>query len=722
MNDTNTTKISSLEALVGEVADDFTQRLNRGDQPQVEDYVRRYPELADLLREVLPAISLFRIWSDDPAQGESSSPPRLGDYDLLREVGRGGMGIVYEAKQVSLDRRVALKVLPFAATLDAKQRQRFQNEAQAAASLHHDNIVPVYSVGSDRGVCFYAMQFVEGQSLAELIAQLRQPHEIGNDHSTSTSPPAARLIANRATQNPAFFRDVARIFLQAAEALAHSHQQGVIHRDVKPGNLLLDSSGRLWVTDFGLARFRAEPRLTLTGDLVGTLRYMSPEQALAKPGLIDHRSDIYSLGATMYELLTLHPPYDGSDREQLMRQMATEEPKPMRRLDPSVPRELEKVVLKSMEREPERRYLSADELADDLRRYLEDRPVLARRPTLTVRAGKFARRHRASAIAAGSMLVAAVIGLMVTVVIVWHEKEMAKKALARQEAESRRAEENFRKVLDGTKGLMLRLEDRRWDQMSGISDLRKDVVDEGLSFFQKIIDDKNSEPSVRFEAAQTYQMMANVYCVRQDAPHALEALGKSISLLHELISADPTQLSYHAEMANAHSLTGALYVSLHQPEQARSEYLEVVAEYRGLLDRDSSGEIANSCAWLLADCAIESVRDPSTAAILAQQAVERAPKESRFWNTLGVARYRSGDWPGAIAALRRSAELNGGGTPWDWFFLAMAWHRLGDDGQSRIWKDKALQSLDQKPPQELLRYQKELIDLMGDAALIEARK
>ncbi len=347
------------------------------------------------------------------------------------------MGVVYEAEQISLGRRVALKVLPFASTLDARQLQRFKNEAQAAAHLHHPSIVQVHATGCERGVHYYAMQFIEGHTLAAFIAELRtqarrepEPAEARTIHcqaapdelsdseqspvvdSQAPSPaaapfamppmalretnPIARLATERATSQASFFRLAARLGIQAAEALEHAHQLGIVHRDIKPANLLVDGRGNLWVADFGLAHCQSQAGLTMSGDLMGTLRYMSPEQALAQRLLIDHRTDIYSLGVTLYELLTLEPPFAGIDRQQLLRQIAFEEPRPPRRLNKAIPAELETIVLKAMAKEPAERYATAQELADDLRRFLEDRPIRARRPTWTQRMRKWERRHRAA--------------------------------------------------------------------------------------------------------------------------------------------------------------------------------------------------------------------------------------------------------------------------------------------------------------------------------------
>ena len=208
----------------------------------------------------------------------------FGDFEIEEEIGRGGMGIVYRARQLSLKRTVALKVLPLAATLDPRRLQRFHNEAQAAASLHHTNIVPVYFVGSERGVHFYAMQLIDGQTLAAVIhdqrrSESKEPVQEPGAEPTACTTPAAAFSTAKPGRDAAYFRKVAELGVQAAEALDHAHQMGVVHRDIKPANLMLDGRGTLWVTDFGLAQLQTDAGLTLTGDLVGTLRYMSPEQA-----------------------------------------------------------------------------------------------------------------------------------------------------------------------------------------------------------------------------------------------------------------------------------------------------------------------------------------------------------------------------------------------------------------------------------------------------------
>jgi tetratricopeptide (TPR) repeat protein len=429
---------------------EYLAQAEAGGEPSRSEFVARYPDIAAPLDRCLAGLEFVQAAAPHlsqpldgitPTDGVGAVTGVLGDFRILREVGRGGMGIVYEAEQVSLGRRVALKVLPLAGMLGPKPLQRFQNEARAAAGLHHTNIVPVHFVGSERGVHFYAMQLIDGQPLSELIRELRQPptelapaspvageattpHMPADGLEGNTKPtPRQATLATGGGRGRDYFRKVAELAQQAAEALDYAHQAGIVHRDVKPANLLLDVSGRLWVTDFGLAHVQSEASLTATGDLVGTLRYMSPEQALAKRVPIDHRTDVYSLGATLYELLTLQPAFDGSDRQELLRQIAFEEPRPPRRLNKAIPAELETIVLKAMEKSPAERYATAQELAEDLERFLRDEPIRARRPSLVLRARKWGRRHKpvVFALAAGllSVLVLAV------VVAFWYQRRLA---------------------------------------------------------------------------------------------------------------------------------------------------------------------------------------------------------------------------------------------------------------------------------------------------------
>ncbi|MHC5110465.1 MAG: protein kinase domain-containing protein [Planctomycetota bacterium] len=378
--------------------------------------------------------------------------PEIDGYTIAGIVGKGGMGIVYKAHQVKLNRTVALKVLPsVVGAASSAMVSRFRREALAAARLHHTNIIPVYDYGEVADGYYYAMELVEGsplddvidqmsgvdvtsvnaQGLARLITEfLMEPQVEEGDsdgHSSdvmqsAATPSAATVSAtvpsalaasatasssmtqasmSRATlararmgRSRAYYEQVAKWMADVAEALEYAHEQGIVHRDIKPANLILSNDGRLMVADFGLAKDMDEVGVTVTGSIVGTARYISPEQASGGKLELDHRTDIYSLGATMYELLCFEPAFPGTDHRQLLAEVMTREPRSTRSILPIVPAELDTICLKAMEKSSASRYASAQALADDLRRYLNDIPIEARRPSLAKRAFKFVKRHR----------------------------------------------------------------------------------------------------------------------------------------------------------------------------------------------------------------------------------------------------------------------------------------------------------------------------------------
>jgi serine/threonine protein kinase len=515
----------------------YVEARQAGREPDRGAFLAAHPDLRDDLEEFFAGqdeVERLAVVLRDRGAGRGSpraapcpSAPcvgELGDFRLLREVGRGGMGVVYEAEQVSLRRRVALKVLPFAAALDPRQLQRFKNEALAAAHLRHEGIVPVYTVGEERGVHYYAMQFVEGRSLAHLIADLRlqmadcatKSASCNLESAMDPTSPAAVLSTERSSGSRRYHDWVANLGRQAALALDHAHGVGVIHRDVKPANLLLDPLGQVWVTDFGLAQVAGDAGLTVTGELLGTLRYASPEQVLARHGMVDQRSDVYSLGATLYELLTLRPVFDGRDRNELLRQIAGEEPRPPRALHPSVPRELETVVLKALRKEPSERYVTARAFAEDLGRFLDNRPVLARRPTVAERLRKLARRHP-SLVAAGAVVLALLsAGSSLSTLLIRGEQE-------RTRAEQRRAEEAYRRERQRAEEAearfrlarrsvdeMLRISQEELADRPGLEGLRKRLLGSVLAYYQEFLEQRRDDPEARADLLDAKQRVEQI--------------------------------------------------------------------------------------------------------------------------------------------------------------------------------------------------------------------
>jgi serine/threonine protein kinase/Tfp pilus assembly protein PilF len=713
----------SLEATLGQIADEFTEALNQGEAPDVDLFVARYPEMKELLREILPALQALR----QNAQAEElGMPPQgmVGDFRLLREIGRGGMGIVYEAEQTSTHRQVALKLMSNAALLDSRQKQRFKNEIQAVACLHHPHIVPVVAVGCENGVQYYAMQFIAGRSLAELIGGSEDSAHVNGVHQPASEESLSDWKSNGVFWSPESIRTqrqietVANLGLQAAEALEHAHQLGIIHRDIKPANLLVDEQGKLWITDFGLAYCRSGPRLTMTGDLVGTLRYMSPEQVLAKSAGIDPRSDLYSLGASLYEALTLTPVYQGESREEVLHQIANKEPKQPRLLNSAVPAELETIVLKCLRKEPQSRYSSAQELADDLQRFLDGKPILANPPGILERLQSWSSRHRGTAVSAICGLVLVAVISTLSAVLIWHEKNQTTQALADVRKQQIRAEGHFTKALEGTTQLLIRLEDPRWNDWPGIGDLRR----HGLHFFRQFINTESADPSQRFESARACHKMAQVYCSEQDAGHAQEVLQLALSLLEKLAQDFPGQVEYGKELAAIHWLRALLFSSLKRPNEARQEYARAGEQYRLAIRLEKDADLLNRYAWFLADCPDPALRDPAQAATLAQQALSAGTNgdenaTGNRWNTLGVALFRAGNWAKAQTALEQSLAHRQGGDPYDWFFLAMiAWQQNKPD-EARDWFHRATDWMATHHPlsADVLRYRAEAEALLGKA-------
>lgn len=447
------------ELTLDQIAESFLNRLRSGERPSIQEYVAKYPELAGDIEELFPTLASLEQYDAGSSRSmhvsDFKAPQKLGDYHIIREVGRGGMGVVYEALHETMQRRVALKVLPHTKSGKKDYTKRFLREARAAGQLHHTNIVPVFEVGEADGIHYYAMQFIHGQNLDIVLDELRRleamsteslatlrattsivgahnsvsesttafwngtdaanvgaPNTGGvasdGDSTSSDEAEASSQWSRKGNSSASYFKRVAMGAQQVADALGYAHSHGVLHRDIKPSNLLLDTEGVIWVSDFGLAKDDSED-LTHTGDIIGTLRYMAPERFTGTAGV---SSDIYSIGLTLYEMCTMRYAFDESDRARLMQQIASRDPVAPRRFRPEIPRDLETIILKSIARDPGARYLTARQLADDLGRFVADKPVLARRVSLAERAWRWCRRNPSYALLFGCVaLMAALVVL-----------------------------------------------------------------------------------------------------------------------------------------------------------------------------------------------------------------------------------------------------------------------------------------------------------------------
>lgn len=381
--------------------------------------------------------------SPDGRNEMHESPPKvLGDYELGPEIGRGGMGVVYLARETKLGRKVALKVLPKQANNSDIMKRRFFVEARAAAQLNHSNIVPIFHIGEDDGTPFFAMQLIEGHNLAEILNTARRAlSNKGRSKTTEADAAGASTVKMRTSTDgtdidlsDASFsgsfeangyksasklaKSVALLGQQVADALHHAHEHGIIHRDIKPSNLLLDEHNRIWVSDFGLAQFQDAPALTRTGDIVGTLRYMSPEQASGRRAFVDNRTDIYSLGVALYELATLRPACQGSTAREILREVTFERPIPIRKHNPRLPVDFETIICKATERNPSDRYQTAAEFAADLQRFANNEPLSTRRTSKLkhLRDWLYERPLYSASIAIGAVvLLCALAGMLIAV-------------------------------------------------------------------------------------------------------------------------------------------------------------------------------------------------------------------------------------------------------------------------------------------------------------------
>ncbi|WP_425614768.1 protein kinase [Anatilimnocola sp. NA78] len=651
-----------------------------------------YPDLADSLR------TYFRSLEDlhDMAAGFGGGTPeketddspetgqqRIGDFELLREIGRGGMGVVYEARQISLDRLVAIKILPFASVLDSRQIARFKHEAQAAAQLHHPHIVPVFAVGVERGVHYYAMQLVNGQPLDAFLGDLR---------NSKQRPPRDH------------FATIADWIRQAADALHTAHEFGIVHRDVKPSNLLLDTRSQLWVTDFGLARIQHNASLTRTGDLVGTLRYMSPEQAAGRMLLVDHRSDVYSLGATLYELATRCPAYADEPSTSVLRKIESQDPVLPRKLRPEIPLDLENIIRKAMARERDDRYATAADFAADLGRFLNDQPTIARAPSVAERLVRFSRRNAKAMAATISLLLLAVAGLSISAFLIALEKQNTIHQMQRAD----RYAKDARAVLDRFgRQLAERLAD-----VSGAEQVRRDLLLEASKYYRNFIRDAQHDSTLRTELALAYGRLATLLdevgsrdeaiAAHQQAVTflaetndqrqlalarnnlalafqrqgnlggAAEQLSAAITLQQDLLADSPQPSARAIELATSFSNQGLVQQALEQPTLAEASFQAAIQLLQQRLDANSTdAEVLrplaaayNNLAGLKQEQPAKAIDLHRQALRIQQQAARRNPADERLQRELALTHFNLASissrlklWSNAADEYQQASEL-----------------------------------------------------------------
>jgi eukaryotic-like serine/threonine-protein kinase len=703
---------------IEQLAAEFMERQRHGEHPSIDDYVDHYPALADEIRDLFPTIAALEGLKQDkaavlPPRGQSAPVPLgyLGDYRIIREIGRGGMGIVYEAEQESLGRHVALKVLPQGQLLKDKQLQRFEREAKTAARLHHTNIVPVFGVGAQDGLHYYVMQLIRGVGLDAVLDALRtstagaeepggrafsawqaaQALQSGtfaspgrsSDFSPLPGKAAAPTLVNplrhrcntdtaltagdtedRATARDVagarpmtvgkkFWKAVARLGCQVASALDYAHSQQVLHRDIKPANLLLDATGNVWLADFGLAKALEQDDVSNPGDVVGTPQYMAPEQF---QGQYDARSDICGLGVTLYELLTQRPAYEDTNRFRLYRRITQELPTRPRQLNPAIPRDLETIVLKALAREPARRYQTARDLQDDLQRFLDDCPVLARRTSALARLGRWCLRNPAVA-----GLTALALSLVVTVAVVasvgylrtqsalageTKQRLLAGEALAGEKTQRQRAEATVGLSLEVLEEIFDRLAPERVVAPSRLTvavEVEADdeiemaleptlspetaaLLEKLLVFYDRLAEQGNNDFKVRRQAAKANRRVGDIQRLLGQVPQALAAYKRSTTIYRELVQQAPADGTLVPELAGVYNALGFALRRDRRPAEAKEVHKNAIQILRFPASTHAEpGTITFELArtyFHLAKTALEMPRPPS--AKRAQPAVREA--------------------------------------------------------------------------------------------------
>ncbi len=640
MSDHVTTSAPDRSAELALLVEQLSAKLEAGERLDLESVLRRHPEHAAELRDLLPAVALMvglsRSGPAGVAAADGEPLGELGDFRIVREVGRGGMGVVYEAEQISLGRRVALKVLPYAGAMDARQLTRFKNEAKAAASLRHEHIVQVHAIGCERGVHFYAMEFIDGQTLAEVIHGLRGGDRPATDVTQDfdpaaagapTPPVAALSTEHTGRQDKQFYRRAAELIADAADALEHAHSLGIVHRDVKPGNLLVDDSGKVYVGDFGLARFGPDAGLTMSGDLIGTLRYMAPEQALARHGLADHRVDVYGLGATLYELLTGRPAVDGTDRAEVLRRIAFEDPTPPRKLDKAIPAELETITLKCLAKNPAERYATAGDLAADLRRWLEDKPITAKPPTVFQRTARRVRRHPRAVAAAFAVLLLAAVGAFAGAVLIDRQKQRAEGAYAQ-----------VRLALDDLSSQVI---DDWLAKQPALTEDQKRFLERALGHYEWLAGHAGDDAATRAGVAAAYLRVGDIRAKLGQMADAGAAYGRAVELYRRLADEFPAEPAYRLALAKAYRGRGTALQRLGRYGDAEPAYRQALALHeRFVIDAPAESEYRAELAGTLLDYGD-----------LLRQAGRRTEAEGAYRRGLGLVQGPAGRTPDALYRL-----------------------------------------------------------------------
>lgn len=502
--------------------------------------------------------------------GKRFDIPRLiGDYELLEELGRGGMGIVYRAKQRSVNRLVALKVIRpdrlASMTKATKQKiiERFRTEAEAAARINHDNLVTVYEVGCESDCHYFSMRYVEGCSLSD-----------------------------KTRKNPADNRQAAEWLEPVCRAVDAVHRNGILHRDLKPQNILLENgTERTLLADFGLAKLADDDAgMTQTGDAVGTPSYMSPEQ-FEDASSVGVGTDIYALGATLYCLLSGRPPFQASSAMLTMKQVISTEPIPLRQINPAVDRDLETICMKCLDKSPSRRYDSAAALADELKRYLEGRPILARPVSLPEKTIRWCRRNPLVASLIGATFAAVLFGVTALAV-----------SNVRTEAARKRSEESFQEAMSAVNDLFTRVSEERLLNEPGLQPVRRDLLQRAREYYERFLQRRSNDPALKNELAATQFKMGLIVEELESPDAALVWLKKARDQQQTQVAAQPDSLDDARALSNTLMAMGRASMKLGKLDEA-NEFFSDAEKLRGtLLEKTKDADAKFDLQRLFANC------------------------------------------------------------------------------------------------------------------------
>lgn len=532
----------------------------------VHDQLRQDREFLDHIRLAMTKSAVRVGGRSREAPADSSRFPVIEGYRIVDLVGKGAMGVVYRAIQENLGREVALKLLPAVVGISSPSAiERFRREAEASARLHHTNIVPVHDFGQSPDGYYYAMDFIEGDALNRWIAYFAEhrdalhpitPDDTSASHrsGTVTPPHASDHSGHRASimkETRLYYRQVARWIAEVADGLDYAHEQGIIHRDIKPSNLILSTSGRLMIADFGLAKADDEPSFTVTGSLIGTVSYLSPEQAMAKRVPIDRRTDIYSLGATMYELLCFERAFKGETESEILAAVSFKDPVRPRKILSAVPQELETICLKTLEKSPDARYQTARELSLDLLRFVDDLPIAAKRPNPLQRGLKLIRRHKAASVA---VLVAVLLGTSLARLRVERDrrvlaqisKHVEKGNALQDQALWAQAEEEFQSAIE--------LRESDYVAWGNLARLYKEWYNDEPARARLVLAQECADKALRFAPPESSVGLWNLKGVLlkklERLPEAIAAYDKAIEIQPDYIAALDNRCVAHALSQN----------------------------------------------------------------------------------------------------------------------------------------------------------------------------